>query len=56
MPAKGIVGRSLVARSPRGFWEAALRGPEDRINTRIPHSGSKAQDKVNSRNHGRILL
>ena len=27
-----------------------IRGPKDRINIKIPHSGSKAHDKVDSRN------
>ena len=43
------------------LWEArlprTLKGPKDHINIRILHSGSKAQDTQDCRNHGcRILM
>ena len=31
---------------------AVLRGPKDRMNIGMLHSGSKARDKGDSRNHG----
>ena len=37
----GRQGRNLLAK-----------GPEEPINTRILHSGSRAQDNADSRNHG----
>ena len=35
--------------------EALYRGHKDHINTQILHSGSKSQDKADSRNHGFLL-